>query len=31
MIEKFEVLPQPDTFNVNKRYYSKEVLENAIE
>lgn len=31
MIEKFEVLPQPDTFNVNKRYYSKEVIENAIE
>lgn len=31
MIEKFELLPQPDTFNANKRYYSKEVLEKALE
>ena len=31
MIEKFELLPRPDAFNVNKIYYTKESIENAIE
>ena len=31
MIEKFELLPRPDTFNVNKRYYTKQAIENSIE
>ena len=31
MEKEFEILPRPDTINVNKRYYSKEVLENAID
>ena len=31
MIEKFELLPRPDAFNANKIYYTKEVIENAIE
>lgn len=31
MEEKFEILPHPDAFNVNKRYYTKKSLEDAIE
>lgn len=31
MIEKFEILPRPDTFNVNRRYYTKEAIETALE
>ena len=30
MIEKFEILPRPDAFNANKRYYSSEVLAKAM-
>jgi len=31
MEKEFELLPNPDAFNVNKRYYTKEALENSIE